>query len=191
MRDKMNSVVNYTSSLTSEPFLYEETKVVVMLRLQGYTDKEIREKIIKNNLWGYNSIKQATRLLPVVLRRIIFLDDTMADVLVNGNEQASKMIALNLVMKNNLLFSDFVKEIYFAKVESKEKIITKDDISDFFERKRISSDVVASWNPCVFKKLGQVYIRILYLTNLVDDILDRGKLKIYIVDDYVDIKRLY
>ncbi len=170
MYDKMNSVVNYTSSLTSEPFLYEETKIVVELRLQGYSNEEIREKIIKDNVWAYKSMKQATRLIPVVLRRIIFLDDNMADVLVNGNEQDGKMIALNLVIKNNLLFSEFIKAVYVSKAESNKEVITKADITDFFEKKRQESSIVAKWKPYVFRKLGQVYINILYNTGLVDGI---------------------
>lgn len=104
----MNSVVNYTSSLISEPFLYEETKIVADLRLQGYSDKEIRKKVIKDNIWNYESIKWAKRLIPVFLRRMIFLDDELTNVLINGNEQDSKMVALYLVMKNNRLFSEFV-----------------------------------------------------------------------------------
>lgn len=50
MYHKMNSVVNYTSSLTSESFLYEETKIVVALKLKGFSDEEIREKVIKDNV---------------------------------------------------------------------------------------------------------------------------------------------
>jgi len=51
MYEKMNSVVNCTSSLISEPFLYKETKIVAELRLQGYSDREIWDKIgmIKND----------------------------------------------------------------------------------------------------------------------------------------------
>lgn len=168
MYHKMNSVVNYTSSLTSEPFLYEETKIIVELRLQGYSNEEIREKVIKDNVWAYKSIKQATRLIPVVLRRIIFLDDNMADVLVKGNDHDSKIVVLNLVMKNNLLFSKFVNEVCLMKIELKEKNITHEDIANFFERKRKKSAVVAKWSPYVLKKLGQVYLNIIHKSGVLE-----------------------
>ncbi|WP_273325166.1 DUF1819 family protein [Vallitalea guaymasensis] len=170
MYDKMNSVVNYTSSLTSEPFLYEETKIVVELRLQGYSDKEIRKKVIEDNIWNYKSIKQAKRLVPVVLRRIIFLDDELSNILINGNEQDSKIVALHLVMKNNRLFNEFVQEIYIIKASSDNKVITKPDITSFFDKKKQESIVVARWKPYVFKKLGQVYINILIKAGILNEV---------------------
>jgi len=173
MYDKMNSVVNYTSSLTSEPFLYEETKIVAELRLRGYCDKEIRTKVIDDNTWNYESMRPAKRLIPVVLRRMIFLDDNLAHILVNDNEQDSKMVALYLVMKNNRLFSEFVQEVYIVKASSSNRIITKADIIDFFSRKKKESIVVDRWKPYVFKKLGQVYINILIKVDLVNEVKAR------------------
>ncbi len=170
MYDKMNSVVNYTSSLTSEPFLYEETKIVAQLRLQGYSDKEIRKKVIEDNIWNYKSVKQAKRLIPVVLRRIIFLDDELSNILINGNEQDSKIVALHLVMKNNRLFNEFVQEIYIIKASSDNKAITKPDITSFFDKKKQESIVVARWKPYVFKKLGQVYINILIKAGILNEV---------------------
>ncbi|WP_113675271.1 DUF1819 family protein [Vallitalea guaymasensis] len=166
MYDKMNSVVNYTSSLTSEPFLYEETKIVAELRLQGYSDKEIRKKVVEDNIWGYKSIKQAKRLIPVVFRRMIFLDDNLTNILINGNEMDSKMVALYLVMKNNRLFSEFIQEVYITKASSNDGIITKTDIRIFFDKKRQQSKVVAGWKPYIFRKLVQVYINILFKSGL-------------------------
>ena len=138
MYGKMYSVIQYSSSLTSEPFLYEETKKVLRLKLSGITDEEIRRRVVEENLLSYKSIKQASRLLPVILKRIVFLDSYLADVLVNGNECDSKMIALFLVMKNNLLFQRFVEEVYMNKIRSKESSISKVDVNDFFiKRERI------------------------------------------------------
>ena len=169
----MNSVVNYTSSLTSEPFLYEETKIVARLRLQGYSDTKIREKVVKDNIWNYKSIKRAKRLIPVVLRRMIFLDDDLANTLVNGNVQDSKMVALYLVMKNNRLFCEFVQEVYMIKVNSNEKVITKVDIIDFFDKKKHESRVVDGWRPYISRKLGQVYMNILIKAGLIDSAFNR------------------
>lgn len=123
----------------------------------------------------------------MVLRRIIFSDENMAEILVNGDEKRSKVVALNLVIKNNLLFSEFVDEVYLAKLEIKEKIITKADIVDFFEKKKKQSFVVDRWKPYIFKKLGQVYINILYSAGLVDGILDRKRLSITGVDDFIEL----
>ncbi len=170
MYDKINSVVNYTSSLTSEPFLYEETKIVAELRLQGYSDKEIRKKIIEDNIWNYKSIKQSNSLIPVVLTRIIFLDDELSNVLVSGDEHDSKIVALHLVMKNNRLFSEFVQDIYIIKANLDNKAITKTDITSFFDKKKQESIVVARWKPYVFKKLGQVYINILIKVGILNEV---------------------
>ncbi len=186
MYDKMNSVVNYTSSITSDPFLYEETKIVAELRLQGYTDKEIRKKVIEDNIWNYKSIRQAKRLIPVVLRRMIFLDADLSNVLVNGNEQDSRMVALYLVMKNNLLFYEFVKGVYATRIHSSDNVITKCDIVNFFEAKKKESLVVANWKPYVIAKLGQVYIKILYKSGLVEDTEEKRVVGAVIKKELID-----
>lgn len=169
MYNKLYSVVQYSSSLTSEPFLYEETKIIAKLKLSGFKDGEIRTKVIEENLFNYRSIKQNKRIIPVILRRVIFLDDYSSDVLANGNEKDSKIVALYLVMKNNLLFYEFVKEVYAARIHSSDNVITKADIINFFEAKKKESSVVANWKPYVIAKLGQVYIRILYKSGLLKD----------------------
>lgn len=174
MYNKLYSVVQYSSSLTSEPFLYEETKIIAKLKLSGFKDGEIRAKVIEENLLNYKSIKQAKRIIPVILRRMIFLDDYLSDVLINGNEKDSKIVALYLVMKNNLLFYEFVKEVYAARIYSSDNVITKGDIVNFFEVKKKESSIVANWKTYVITKLGQVYINILYKSGLLKDIKKRG-----------------
>lgn len=173
MYNKLYSVVQYSSSLTSEPFLYEETKVIAKLKLSGFKDEEIRARVIEENLFNYRSIKQAKRIIPVIFRRIIFLDDYLSDVLVNGNEKDSKIVVLYLVMKNNLLFYEFVKEVYAARIHSNDNVITKYDIVNFFEAKKKQSAVLANWKPYVITKLGQVYINILYKSGLLKDIKEK------------------
>lgn len=170
MYAKLYSVVEYSSSLTSEPFLYEETRIIAKLRLLRYTDIEIRNKVIEENLFEHKSVKQTKRIIPVILRRIIFLDDYLLNVLVNGFEKDSKIVALYLVMKNDLLFYEFVKEVYAVRIHSSNKVIMKADIVNFFEAKKKQSSVVANWNPYIRTKLGQVYINILYKSGLLKDI---------------------
>ncbi len=173
MYNKLYSVVQYSSSLTSEPFLYEETKTIVELKLSGFKDEEIRSRVIEENLFNYRSIKQVKRIIPVIIRRMIFLDDYLSDLLINGNENDSKIVALYLVMKNNLLFYEFVKEVYAARIYSSNKVIAKGDIVNFFEAKKNQSLVVASWKPYVRTKLGQVYINILYKSGLLIGIKEK------------------
>ena len=84
-------------------------------------------------------------MIPVIIRRIVFLDDYLADILVNGYESDSKMVALYLVMRNNLLFQEFVDEVYMNKIKSGESSISKLDINEFFNRKRKESVIVAKW----------------------------------------------
>lgn len=75
-------------------------------------------------------------MIPVIIRRIVFLDDYLADILVNGYEIDSKVVALYLVIKNNLLFHEFIKEVYMDKIKFKASSISEFDIIDFFNKKR-------------------------------------------------------
>lgn len=161
------SVVEYSSSLTGEPYLYEETRIVVKLRILGYTDQEIKSNIIEYNLFNYESVKQMKRIIPVIFRRIKFLDDYLIDELMNGTKKDSKIVGLVLVAKNNLLFHEFVQEMYITKVYSNYNVLTKNDIINFFEIKQKQSSKVAKWKPYVFIKLRQVYLNILLSSGFV------------------------
>lgn len=163
----------YSASLTGEPFLYFELKQVARLKLLGLTNEEIRKRISGENLFQYATNKSVGRILRATLKRAEVLDDTLLDILVQGSLSMSKLVALITIMKTNLLFFEFMEEVYLEKALLGEKALESKDFRIFFMNKAEQSARVAEWQEYTCKKLSQVYANILMGAGLIKSIKEK------------------
>ena len=75
----------------------------------------------------------------------------------------AKVLVLISIMKTDLLFFEFVHEVYRGKIIIGEKSIENRDMNDFFDGKASQSDIVSSWSEAGVQKLKNCYLR-----NLAD-----------------------
>lgn len=158
----------YTSTLKSMPYFYTEFKMVSKLNLKGLTGKEIRKMAVEENLFMVKTDTRRREIASRTLERIELLDDYLIDKVVNGTIQTSKQIVLYTILKNDILFFEFMNEVFREKIILSEKYITDKDFSIFFTRKMEQSEQVAEWKDYTFYKLKQVYKRILREAGLVN-----------------------
>ena len=169
----MEILLDYSASLTGEPYLYFEMKQVAKLRLEGLDEKEIREKVNNENLFQYETNKSGNKRISATLKRTASLDDVLLDFLVNGSLNTSKQVALISIMKTNRLFFEFMKEVYCEKIIVREMIFENKDFSRFFVNKAEQSEKVASWQDYTLNKLRQVYLRILFEAGLLKSLKNK------------------
>lgn len=169
----MENGLEYSASLTGEPYLYFELKQVAKLRLEGLSDKEIRAKINKENLFQYETNKSNNKRISAALKRTQALDKILLNLLVNGTLNTSKHIALIAIMKTNSLFLEFMKEVYYEKVVARDLTLDNKEFRIFFANKAEQSEKVASWQDYTLNKLRQVYLRILFEAGLVKSLKSR------------------
>lgn len=154
-------MLQYTSILKSRSFLYLELKKAAGLKIQGLSEKEIKEKAINENIFASGTESRKKEIASAVVTRLTELDEYITDRIVNGNLQTSKQLALYSILKTDRLFFEFMKEVYKEKIHLKDYILTDKDFNVFFRRKAEQSEKVASWQDYTFYKLSQVYKRIL------------------------------
>lgn len=159
----------YFANLTGEPFLYYELKQVAKLTLAGLAPVEIRVKIKDENLFQSATNKSIDKLLSATLKRVGVLDETMLNLLVNSSLHTSKLVALIAIMKTNLLFLEFIEEIYLEKVRLGEQELEPKDFRIFFNYKAEQSLKVAGWQEYTLMKLSAVYSRILFEAGLINN----------------------
>lgn len=169
-------MLKYSASMVSRPFLYLEMKRAASLKLEGLKDDEIRKKAIDENIFLAKSESRIKELISITKKRMKVLDGFLLDKIVNGNIDASKQVVLYSIMKTDLLFFEFMNEVYKEKYILNDLTITEKDLNIFFERKSEQSERVSSWKDYTYYKLKQVYLRVLYEAGFVEK--DNNKYKI-------------
>lgn len=184
----MEKLLPYKSTIKSRPFLYKETKVMAKLIYEGFKDFEIKERIIKENLFQNDTEMRIREIASVITKRIDTLDSFLTDILVTGDLETSKLVTLYSIMKTDRLFFEFMHEVFREKILLHDFDLQDKDMNIFFNRKKEQSEVVASWKDYTFYKLKQVYYRILLEAGLVksSNAKSRTLIKTIINKDFAD-----
>ena len=99
----MGSELKYSANLTGAAFMFFEFKKVVLLKEQ-FTDKEIRKKIIDDNIFQYQKISSLKRGIPTIIRRANVLDGALREMVIEDTLYTGKTINLYTIMKTDRLF---------------------------------------------------------------------------------------
>ncbi|MEG0307506.1 MAG: DUF1819 family protein [Clostridium sp.] len=159
--------MDYKSTIKSRPYLYKETKKAARLINEGFEFKHIKEKSLYENIFQLESEARKIEVASIITARLKGGDDYLINKIENSNVETSKVIVLLLILRTDGLFFEFINEVYREKILLKDLYIRDKDFGIFFQNKREQSEKVASWTEYTFKKLQQVYIRILFESGLI------------------------
>lgn len=168
--------MEYKSTIKSRPYLYKETKKAAILLNSGLKINELKVKAVEENIFQVESEARMKELASIITTRLKELDAHLIDKIENSNIETSKIIVLYAIVKNDRLFFEFMNEVYKEKLLLRDLFIRDKDFNIFFQSKRQQSEKVDSWTEYTFKKLKQVYIRILFECGLIEN--QRGDRKI-------------
>lgn len=177
--------LEYKSTIKSRPYLYKETKTAVSLINKGFSLNKIKEESLKSNIFQVESETRMKEVASIITTRLKGLDDFLFDKIESSNIETSKAIVLYAILKNDRLFFEFMNEVFKEKIVLKDLFIRDKDFTSFFEEKKIQSIRVNSWSEYTFKKLKQVYIRILFESGLIENQKGERKIIIPIIDNDV------
>lgn len=159
--------MEYKSTIKSRPYLYKETKKASSLINRGLSIEEIKGKSLEDNIFQLESEARKKEVASIITARLKNLDEHIIYSIENSNIETSKVLVLYAILKTDRLFFEFINEVYKEKILLKDLFIRDKDFGVFFQNKREQSEKVASWSEYTFKKLKQVYIRILFESGLI------------------------
>ena len=163
---------DYNGGLTREQFLFYEIRTVASLRLQGYSNEEIIEKIKAENLFQFPTERMVSSIAGTCFKRIDALgSETLIYHLANAPADVAKQINLYAMMKYNLLVWDFMTTVIGEKYRTQELDFSRKDLNVFFFRLQEQNDSVASWSDTTTTRIKQVLTKVL----VECDYLDSGK----------------
>lgn len=159
--------MEYKSTIKSRPYLYKETKKASSLINRGLRVEEIKGKSLEDNIFQLESEARKKEVASIITARLKSIDEHIIYSIENSNIETSKVLVLYAILKTDRLFFEFINEVYKEKILLKDLFIRDKDFGVFFQNKREQSEKVASWSEYTFKKLKQVYIRILFESGLI------------------------
>ncbi|MGG7056723.1 DUF1819 family protein [Clostridium tertium] len=171
----MENTKEYSAKLTGESFLLFEFKTIAKLKKDGFSDKDIRKKVLEENLFQYKYKSSISRRLTPLIQRINIIDETLINMLIEDPLESGAIINLYAIMKNDRLFFEFMNEVVREKIEYKYDFIEKKDINMFFIEKSEQSNLVLGWSDQTIAKLKQVIFKILSEVGIIKDI-KKGKI---------------
>lgn len=177
--------MEYKSTIKSRPYLYKETKKASMLINKGLEVDGIKEKSLEDNIFQLESESRKKEVASIIITRLKSLDKEIIYDIENSNIETSKILVLYSILKTDRLFFEFMNEVYKEKIILKDLYIRDKDFSVFFQNKKEQSEKVASWSEYTFKKLKQVYIRILFESGLIVNQKGDKEIKLPIIDNEV------
>lgn len=182
----MTMDLEYSSVLTGAGFMLYEVKQVAKLKQQGYSDKEIRYKVLEENIFQYEKLSSVKRAMPYILKRVDLLDELLMQLLIDEPYEVGKVVNLYAIMKFDRLFYEFMQEVVAEKLNNNDYYLDKVDVNVFFAAKMEQSVFMTSWSDTTVAKLKQVFKKILLNAGLLKDLKSNELNRLYI-DERVKI----
>lgn len=176
--------LEYSSALTGAGFMLYEVKQIAKLKEAGFSDKDIRYKVLGENIFQYDKLSSVKRALPYILKRVDVLDGTLRKLLIEESFEVGKVINLYAIMKADRLFYEFMQEVVAEKLKKDNYYIDKMDVNFFFATKIEQNTTISNWSDSTIAKLKQVFKKILLEVGILES-LKTGELNRLIVDNQV------
>lgn len=166
--------MRYSAGMTSKIFGFVESKKMAELMVAGNSKEELTQIIEEQNLFSLRDAKRLRRTVNYVYERLTSLPKEALSIISSSDIEAGKVLVLVGIMRTDVLFGEFVYEVYRMKKILGERAIENRDLNDFFDEKANQSDEVAGWSEASVKKLKNVYIRNLVDAGLLEDAKNRN-----------------
>ena len=163
----------YSATLTGNPFLFFETRMVAERILRDEDREAIASQVLQQNLFQYRSTKSLTKRTNAIFRRLEGAERPLLLRLISGTSADGRIIVLMLIARSDRLFREFLLEIIGEKRSGYAEALTDGDFSRFFAAKAELSAKVAAWQASGRKKLREVYIKILAESGMLGSTKDR------------------
>lgn len=161
------SKFEYSAGIVSKLLWFNELKRTAQIQAEINDADEVREIIIRDNVYQINNIERATRIYNYCIKRLNLIDDDLKDILIYGDTSDAKIIALISTMKMEKILFDFVYEVYREKIMLGDYEITEKDMKVFLDYKATQSDEIAEWSESTNAKISQTMLKMLVEAGIV------------------------
>ena len=174
--------MKYSAGIVSHAFWLSETRKTAELLVAGEDLKQIRFLAQTENIYQVKNETRALRIANAIVQRLESLPKVLMEQIAKSDIGTAKLLILISFMKTDLLFFEFMHEVYRPAILMGEYIITDRAINAFFDEKKGQSETVAKWIDTTINRLERCYIGILREAGLLKIETDVRKIIIPLVD---------
>jgi hypothetical protein len=165
----------YSSGLVAESFWFVEMKQLIKLKHEGESWEDIKLRCLNENLLGISKSYRANRIFGYLKNRIIVLNDTLIQLFLDADVKTQKLITIYTIARKNILFFEFLYEVYREKIVLGVEELTASDINIFFKNKQTQDETMNNWTDVTLKRLRSTYMNFLTDAGLLT-VSDKRKL---------------
>lgn len=143
-----------SAQITREQFLFYEMRTTAKLMCEGLEEKEIIDRIVKDNLFQYPTEKSIRQLGKGCIARLREIEaEKLIETVASGSSDIAKQICLYAMMKRYRLVWDFMITVIGEKYRTQNFSFSQMDINAFFMQLQEQDDYVAGWSESTLKKI--------------------------------------
>lgn len=157
----------YRAGMVKDSFWFTEFKKVIKLLHQGSSFHDIEILNETENLFSAPTVARSRQIFKTVSTRAKAIDPGFYPLMEEVDLANQKIIALASIMASDLLFFEFVYEVFREKLILGIDEISDMDISIFFKDKQIQDDRAAKWTDNTLHRLGICYKTLLVEAGLL------------------------
>lgn len=174
--------MKYSAGIVSHAFWLSETRKTAELLVAGEDLKQIRFLAQTENIYQVKNETRALRIANAIVQRLESLPKVLVEQIAKSDIGTAKLLILISFMKTDLLFFEFMHEVYRPAILMGEYSITDRAINAFFDEKKGQSETVAKWIDTTINRLKLSYIGLLRDAGLLKIEPDERKIIIPLVD---------
>jgi len=174
--------MKYSAGMVSCLFWLSETRKTAELLTAGKDIVEIRALAQIENIYQVKNDIRARKIANAIVKRLQSLPNVLVEQIANSDIGTSKLLILISIVKTDLLFFEFMHEVYRPAILLGEYIITDRAINSFFDEKKAQSKTAANWTEETIKRIKQCYIKLLVEAGVLNNKKNERKIVIPLVD---------
>lgn len=172
----------YSAGMVKLSFWFSEFKKMIKLLNSGKSFSEIKNLNLNGNIFSAPTETRAIQIFNTVSTRVKALDKSFYSLFEQYDITNQKLIALIAIMLTDILFFDFMNEVYREKLIIGLDEIKDSDFSVFFKDKQTQNKRVAKWKDYTLKRLGASYMTILMESGVLDRTTEPKKIFKPVID---------
>ena len=150
----------YSSYIKDMPFLLLEMRKAAAVVLSTGVESVVVQSV-EENIFQLDKELRRLKLAQRVALRLSVLDESLVKLIATGSEENAKLTAFYTILKTDLLFFEFMRDVYAEKRHIGQTQISDSEMVAFFECKAHESEVVAKWTSNNIVRVKNTYKRIL------------------------------
>lgn len=165
----------YSAGMVKFPYWFIEFKKMIYMLNEGMTFDEIKNKNIEDNIFSAASEDRAIMTYNTVSKRVNTLNEEYIKLFPELDVTNQKLVLLVAIMKSDILFFEFMYEVFREKLIMGLDELEESDFSIFFKNKQMQSERAAKWKDYTLKRLAGAYKTVLIESGLLENNVDGSR----------------